>query len=353
MTEHVTRLQEQVETLFNSMNALRQETLRLAPIQDRTLPLPSTTVASSPSASSVRSLPRPPAHRAPPPFSGPTSMAFTVDVAKNTLHTMGYPGTAEGSDENGGPHEDGPARSPFLHQTMQSPSALQSGPTDPLWELSKDEMIRLCRLYEEEVGIMYPVISIESVLEHAKSLGTWMEAAKRMGSAPPSSQDDRITDLLTCNLKIVMCCALAVEEHANSARATQLYESMQAVVDRMLMTDAVDVMKLPFLALVAGYRFLANEEILAWRVMGQVVRLCLELGLHRRDGLSAIQDEQTRRYALNTFWSAYVLDRRWSFGTGLPYVCHDDKIDPKLPMPVSDLSLFITEPSRAACSCSF
>ena len=48
----------------------------------------------------------------------------------------------------------------------------------------------------------------------------------------------------------------------------------------------------------------------------------------------AAQHSQARKNALNTFWSAYVLDRRWSFGTGLPYVCHDDKIDPKLPYPV-------------------
>lgn len=338
MTDHVTRLQEQVDTLFNNMNALRQETLRLAPIQERTLPLPPTTVASSPSASSVRSLPRPPAPRAPPPFSGPTSMTFTVDVAKNTLHKMGYTGSAEANEDGAVAAEEPPLPSPYFNSMGRSSLSVQGPPADPLWELSKDEMVRLCRSYEEEVGIMYPVVNIESIVEHAQSLGAWMENSKRKGLPPPTSQDDAITDLPTCNLKIIICCALAVEEHVNSVRATQIYESMQGVVDRMLMTEPADVMRVPFLALVAGYRFLSNEEILAWRVMGQVVRLCLELGLHRRDGLATIRDEQSRRYALNTFWSAYVLDRRWSFGTGLPYVCHDDKIDPKLPMPVSTSS---------------
>ncbi len=50
------------------------------------------------------------------------------------------------------------------------------------------------------------------------------------------------------------------------------------------MADTTDVANLPLLALLAGYRFLSNDEILAWRVMGQVVRLCLEMGIHRRDG---------------------------------------------------------------------
>jgi hypothetical protein len=206
---------------------------------------------------------------------------------------------------------------------------------DPVWEFDKNEMVRLCQVHEEEVGIMYPVIKIDSVIEHAKFLATWMESAKRNGMVPPYGQDEGISDLKTCILKIVMCCGLVVEEHGCSAKATQLYESIRPIVDRKLMSDPVDVANLPFLALVAGYRFLSNEEILAWRVIGQVCRLCLELGLHRREGLAQIADEGARRNALMAFWSAYVLDRRWSFGTGLPYVCHDDKIDPKLPLPVS------------------
>ncbi len=338
MADQVTRLQEQVDTLFNSMNSLRQETLRLAPIQDRALPLPSTVaVTPSPSIASAQSLPKPPlsTNRIPPSFSGPTSTAFTVDMAKNTLHNMGYTGLGDAAEDIG-IREDTPSTSPVLHplEPAQTPR-----PRDPLWEFDKEEMIRLCRVHEEEVGIMYPVIKIETVIKHAQVLGSWMqswsETAKRNGIPPsPYGEGDGISDMNSILLKIVMCCGLAVEEHGNSPRATRLYESIQPIVDKKLMSEAPDVASLPLLALVGGYRFLSNDEIIAWRVMGQVARLCLELGLHRRDGLEKIKDPQARKNALNTFWSAYVLDRRWSFGTGLPYVCHDDKIDPKLPYPV-------------------
>lgn len=71
--------------------------------------------------------------------------------------------------------------------------------------------------------------------------------------------------------------------------------------------------------------------------MGQVVRLCLELGLHRRDVVEQIKDEEERKLAINTFWSAYVLDRRWAFSAGLPYVVPDEEIDPDLPSPVSGI----------------
>lgn len=337
VSDQVARLQEQVDSLLTNMTALRQETFRLAPIQERILPLPSNTVTPSPSTSSIRSLPKPPfsAPRVPASFSGPTSINFTVDMAKNTLHNMGYSNAGEGQDEAGGPVEDSPAASPTLNPIVAPPISPARRPIDPLWEFDKNEMVRLCQVHEEEVGIMYPVIRIDGVIEHAKFLATWMASAKRNGMVPPFGQEDGISDLKTCILKIVMCCALVVEEHGCSPKATQLYESLRPIVDRKLMSEPVDVNNLPFLALVAGYRFLSNEEILAWRVMGQVCRLCLELGLHRREGLAKIADEVARRNALMSFWSAYVLDRRWSFGTGLPYVCDDDKIDPKLPMPVS------------------
>ncbi|KAJ9142436.1 Casein kinase II subunit beta [Pleurostoma richardsiae] len=330
MADQMSRLQDQVDTLFRNMTALQQDTLRLAPIQDRTLALPSTTATPSPS-SSIPSLHRPdlPPFRPPHSFRGPTSIAFTVDVAKNTLHNMGYSG-ADGPEENGVTQEDTPTTSPMIQQREPPP---RQSPQDPLWDFDKDELVRLCRLHEDEVGIMYPVVNIDDVINYARTLGSWMEAAKNNGLVPPFGQDEGITDIKTLQLKIIMCCALAVEEHGNSAKAIRLWESIEPIADRMLMSDPSDVGNLPFLALVAGYRFLAYEEVLSWRVMGQVARLCLELGLHRRDGLAKIPGDQDRRNAVNTFWSAYVLERRWSFGTGLPFVIHDDKIDPKLPYP--------------------
>ncbi|KAB5566312.1 hypothetical protein GE09DRAFT_1106285 [Coniochaeta sp. 2T2.1] len=338
VTDQVARLQEQYDALKREMNAWRQETLRLAPIQERSLPLPgSHAVTPSPSTSSIRSLPKPtfPAPRIKPSFNGPTSINFTVDMAKNTLHNMGYSTAGEGQDEAGGLAEDSPMPSPTLNPIVGPPHTPAVGPRDPLWDFDKNEMVRLCRVHEEEVGIMYPVIQIGSVIEHAKFLATWMESAKRNGMVPPHGQDHGISDMNTCILKIVMCCGLVVEEHGHSDKATLLFESIGPIVDRKLMSEPVDVNNLPFLALVAGYRFLSNDEILAWRIIGQVCRLCLELGLHRREGLEKIADDNARRNALMAFWSAYVLDRRWSFGTGLPYVCDDDKIDPKLPMPDS------------------
>lgn len=352
MRDTVARLQEQVDTLFQSMATLKQETLHLAPIQDRTLPFPnSAAVTPSPSTATMSSVHRQdlPPPRAPLLFRGPTSASFTVDLAKSSLRQMrneGHlpmldPAAAEGIEDNGVMIEDSPAPSPY--QPWPPAAEMPRGRArDPLWNFDKNEMIRLCRLHEEEVGVMYPVVNINNVVSHAKSLCDWMEASSKHGLVPQGiGQDEGINGSInTLELKIIMCCALVVEGQGYSPKAVQLWESMQPTVDRMLMSDQSKITNLPFLALVGGYRFLSNDETLAWRVMGQVTRLCFELGIHRRDVIDAMDNEQDRRNAINTFWSAYVLDRRWSFGVGLPFVVHDDKIDPKLPYPVSVIILY-------------
>jgi len=83
------------------------------------------------------------------------------------------------------------------------------------------------------------------------------------------------------------------------------------------------------------YHFQADDEGYAWRVIGLAARLSMELGLHRRETYNKlfVSDEE-RATAVKLFWSIYVLDRRWSFGTGMPFALQDADIDPLLPKPV-------------------
>lgn len=82
------------------------------------------------------------------------------------------------------------------------------------------------------------------------------------------------------------------------------------------------------------YHFHQDDEVLAWRVIGLAARKCFELGLHRRETYTAFAESEEQGTAVRTFWSVYVLDRRWSFGTGLPFALQDADIDPNLPKPV-------------------
>ncbi|KAI0104980.1 fungal-specific transcription factor domain-containing protein [Nemania sp. FL0031] len=330
MAAQVNHLQEQVDMLFTNLNTLRAETLRTASLHQHDRPLTGPSAASTPTSTTMTTtmtmLPQPRQHSS--AFRGPTSNRFSLDVAKNTLHKMGYSYPSDNADGSGHSQET-PGTSPKLApQVLPSP---ENSGVDALWELDKDEMVRLCRIYQDEVGIMYPVLRIDDIIAHAKTLAAWMEAAKKNGLA--TGQGGGINDQKTLLLKIVLCGGLLVEGHGNSAQAQRIFDGIKSIANRMLMSDPPNVRSLPFLALVAGYHFLSADEVLCWRVMGQVVRLCLELGLHRRDVVEQIKDEEERRLAVNTFWSVYVLDRRWAFSAGLPYVVPDEEIDPDLPSP--------------------
>lgn len=62
--------------------------------------------------------------------------------------------------------------------------------------------------------------------------------------------------------------------------------------------------------------------------------MCLEKGLHRRETLNhPATIAAGRDRVLRLFWSIYVLDMRWSFGTGMPFSLEDSDIDPWLPEP--------------------
>ena len=86
----------------------------------------------------------------------------------------------------------------------------------------------------------------------------------------------------------------------------------------------------------AEYYFQQDEENQAYRTIGIASRGCLEIGMHRRQTLiKAFPNEDERSWAIKLFWSIYVLDRRWSLGTGMPFALQDSDIDPNLPEPVS------------------
>jgi hypothetical protein len=81
------------------------------------------------------------------------------------------------------------------------------------------------------------------------------------------------------------------------------------------------------------YEFHRDNESTSWRIIGVTARLCIELGLHRRETYEAMKDETEKSETVLLFWAIYVLDRRRSFGTGMPFALQDSDIDSQLPKP--------------------
>lgn len=85
------------------------------------------------------------------------------------------------------------------------------------------------------------------------------------------------------------------------------------------------------------YYFNRGDEGQAWRLIGVAARICIEMGLHRRESLlKSFNNEAEYLSAARIFWVVYALDRRWSFGMGMPFALQDADIDSSLPEPVSN-----------------
>jgi hypothetical protein len=244
MTAQMQSLQEQVDNLYANLSALRNgDTIRLPPPSERSMSISQPSAAQSISPSTR--------YRAPPPhpsFRGPTSSAFSLDVAKNTLQNMGYQPLVvdEGPiSQDPTPNASPPAIPPPL------PSSGDSTARDPIWMFSKEEMVRLCHVYEEEMGLMYPVLDIERVILHGTNLYDYIEAATRSGIANPSSPKG-INDIQSCILKMVLSISTVVEGHGRSEIGYRLFESVKGAADRSLHSEIIDIRSLPFLALIVG-----------------------------------------------------------------------------------------------------
>ncbi|KAK5134963.1 hypothetical protein LTR08_005915 [Meristemomyces frigidus] len=271
-----------------------------------------------------------------PSFRGPTSDEFNFGVAKNSLQTMGITGHENAEDGSGiagtGTADPSPVHSPPARNRAQLLQFLHTN-KDPIWSISQDEMLRLCSVYEDEMGLMYPVLDIQKVMEYATKLYRFMEAAHRtglmqQGMPGPDAIDDEDTNIL----KMVLASALTVEGSGRSELGRKLFQYVQPAIDNLLL-GTVGLKGIRLLTMTATYEYQRDNEGTAWRIIGLTARLCIELGLHRRETYDAMQDDSERSETVMLFWSIYVLDRRWSLGTGMPFALQDADIDISLPKP--------------------
>ncbi|OJJ44809.1 hypothetical protein ASPZODRAFT_70907 [Penicilliopsis zonata CBS 506.65] len=332
MKQQITTLQEQVNTLFTKLNDFR----------DPNASLDSSSAFDGYSRDGSQQIfaPLHPGPSKPPSkhsrFHGPTSTVFNFNVAKSSLQTMGIAPPDDVIPDDLTTAHATPSGSP--PPPISLPISTVHPSKDPIWSIKREEALRLCRVYEEEIGIMYPLINIEQVNSRANLLYTFMEAAARTGFAQrgmPGS--DGLHDDDTNILKIILATTLVVEGNGRSDIGQRLYMSMKPIIESKIWQPS-DLKTIQLFAIVAMYHFHTDDDIMAYRLIGVAARMCLELGLHRRDALiKSFPDEGQWPSVSNVFWSVYTLDRRWSFGTGLPFVIQDEDIDPNLPEPDSSL----------------
>ncbi|RMZ81074.1 hypothetical protein DV738_g2474, partial [Chaetothyriales sp. CBS 135597] len=330
LKQTITTLQDQVQDLYAQLSELRTTAPHpvFADVDLGFSPGGTLRRRRSQSGSATRILPplvspkpRPP-QRVLPAFVGPTSSAYGFNVAKSTLQTMGI--TNSGLEDGAVSRERSQAASPVLVHPQK----------DPLWEVELKEVLRLLDVFEEEIGITYPVYGMDKLAKHATLLYKFIDASRRQGLVQPLLPgDDTLDDDDTTVLKMVLACTLALEGNGRSVLGSRFFESAKPAIDLKVVTTT-SLMLVIQLVLTATYYFQTDEETQAWRFIGIAARICIEMGLHRRDSLlKTFTNEAEYQQALRIFWSVYALDRRWSFGTGMPFALQDADIDPALPEP--------------------
>ena len=362
MNANISSLQEQIDNLYAHINAIRHEQSNNnnpGPHEHSDYPPPPSLETSGPQNYHHDGVsPGQPRGRY-PQYQGPTSTGYNLDIAHASLQTMGV--TEPEMPDGNAIAFDQSLADPQL-QAPVAPMAVHPN-KDPLWRMSKEDAVRLCNIYQDEMGIMYPVVDIDQIVERAKFLFRFTEAATRNGliSTTRSGPDSLATPDNNI-LKMVLATALTVEANGHSELGQALFESVKDASGGRLWEPA-ELKGLTLLVIIvriilsietilpdatqAHYYFHIDDEVQAYRITGLAARFCLEMGLHRKEMLmKTLLDAEDRGQACKIFWSIYVLDRRWSFGTGMPFAIQEADIDPALREPVGVSKIVISDTEK-------
>jgi hypothetical protein len=227
MKEQIGTLQDQVNTLFTKLNELSSYETPLDAVPFGSFP---TERSRTGPVSEQPSAPSPPQPRH-PQFHGPTSSAFNFDVAQLSLRDMGLasnenpihddlaPNSAPAESTQPNPRHTASTRLPAMHPTK-----------DPIWSINREEAIRLCRVYEEEIGLMYPFVNINKIISQTNLLYKFLEAATRTGFAQTQmAGSDSLQDEDSLNLKIILATTLVLEGGGQSELGRQLFETVKPI----------------------------------------------------------------------------------------------------------------------------
>lgn len=243
MTDQIASLQDQVGSLFSSLNELR--------VQKPTFDSPPFDQFSR-DGSQVFTPMHPPTGKPRmrhPRFHGPTSSAFNFDVARSSLQHMGIAPVEEGIQDDLTTAHATPAASPPHVPALSQPMHPSK---DPIWAIKKDEALRLCRVYEEEIGIMYPLVDIDQVTHQVNLLYTFMEAAMRTGLMHRGlGGADGLEDDSTNLIKLVLATTLIVEGGGESELGRRLYLCVKPVIESKIW-ETLDVKTIQLLGLMVS-----------------------------------------------------------------------------------------------------
>ncbi|ORY63917.1 fungal-specific transcription factor domain-containing protein [Pseudomassariella vexata] len=317
-TREVEQLRQEVSVLASSLKELtdkvgREFSSMCSPSEGRRYPVTTGSLISPPKE---------------PQFVGHTRPDFSLRMVKTALIQMGISTDATLATST-------PTSRASTPEPHESSHAGDGG--DPLLSIPRREILRLIDVYQEGLLTVYPVIDVDTLTSKIN----WVFEAVHQGDGEANlaamgsigQKDMCIVKIV----KIVLATSIVLEAQGKNELSQKLVDSIECGTWHLARESAVDLRDIQVLTILSIYYFQCDEELFAWRTIGMAARMTLEMGLHRKRTLiDNFNNAEDRAQANRTFWCVYVLDRRWSFGTGLSFALVDGDIDPQLPQPAPD-----------------
>lgn len=322
MTRVSTRLStvdRQIEALQREMRAMSARLRQLESASPSTTNNTYTAISTVSSSSTTASLHRIMNRPQSPSYVGPTSAEFGLTTRQR------QPEDFDSGDD-------------LVSTAVQSPAPALGGDIsseDPLGCLGSAEALRLVDVYENTVGLMYPCVDLASVRVYIAEYFRDKDGMEPI--SPPTLDQEWFFARDIEVLKILLATALLAETHGRSEKAALLADSVEDRFATRLKVPEVDMKELLILTLLSIFHSYRDDEVISWRLIGMAVRGAMQLGLHCQETWQktggVFPGELQCEYASRLFWCIYVLDRKWSFGTGLPFAIQDSDMDTNLPEP--------------------
>jgi hypothetical protein len=238
MENEISTLRKQVNGLLADMKQMQSQRSEVSASSTRDS---SAVIDGTPRSASNQSTSQLPSKTKHPRFPGPTSSAFGFSVANSTLNSMGLQAGLQGNealiDESTQPTRNNTPEPVVINFKKVS---------DPLQSISISEVLRLLRIYKEEVGLVYPFIHVDHFIEGAPLIYESLQtASSENGDLGTSSIDNKETRLL----KMMVATALVVEGLGQSTLGQQLVESVEFAIGRSARDVDVDFTELQILTI--------------------------------------------------------------------------------------------------------
>lgn len=185
-----------------------------------------------------------------PSYIGPTSSEFGLNV----------PGSDEVPDtDEAGSIDVQQTSPPGFHASLQPFEQLQenaeSSRSNPLIQLDKSEALRLVDIYEQAIGLMYPLVDLDSIRQFIRDkFDPRLNNAASLDNIPQSGDEDWWFSARDAEvLKIVLALALISDSQFQSELGNSLAASAEDTFARTrTQVPEVDMKELTILALVVS-----------------------------------------------------------------------------------------------------